>query len=315
MAIDAEARTTRRGMLAAALGGVGALLASRLVHPAAAEAANGDSAILGQHNQSTLETVFENTIGGPSLHAVSVGAIGMQAESQTWTGLLAQSDSGHAIDAHSNDGIGVNASSYTAASVRAESISSVGVDAISGGGPAVRATNSVHVASTFSSLSNNSGVVGLAGLTGTPGAVNGIALSTDETGVYGYSNISANATGVWGDTWQGTGVLGTGDWGVAGYGGSIGVYAAAASPTGYALFTQGKIRFNGRAGRTYITSGHVYKDVAISGMTTGSYVIASLVTHRTGYTVESVVSYTGKFRLYLNKAAASTIYFSYLVIG
>ena len=48
-------------------------------------------------------------------------------------------------------------------------------------------------------------------------------------------------------------------------------------------------------------------------MATTSAVIATLQTYKAGYYIAAVVSYKSKFRLYLNKAAVSTMYFSYLV--
>ena len=50
-------------------------------------------------------------------------------------------------------------------------------------------------------------------------------------------------------------------------------------------------------------------------MTSASAVIVTLQTYKAGYTVAAAISYSGKFRMYLNKAAISTMYFSYLVIG
>jgi hypothetical protein len=120
---------------------------------------------------------------------------------------------------------------------------------------------------------------------------------------------------VWGDTWGGVGVQGTGDLAVAGFGDSIGLYGAATSPAAYALLTDGKIKFNGRSGRTTISPNHLYRDVSISGMTSSSVVIATLQSRKAGYHVECVISYTGKFRIFINKTSTSTIYFSYLVIG
>jgi len=97
--------------------------------------------------------------------------------------------------------------------------------------------------------------------------------------------------------------------------GRVGVYAKAATPAGTALYTNGKIKFYGRSGRTYVTAGHNYRDVTIAGMTTSSAVIATLQTNRTGFYVQSVISYSGKFRLYLNKIAPGATWFSYIVIG
>ena len=82
-----------------------------------------------------------------------------------------------------------------------------------------------------------------------------------------------------------------------------------------ALRTVGKLQFTGRSGHAYVSSGHSYKDVSIAGMTSGADVIAVLRTHKTGYYVAAVTSYTGKFRVYLNKTATSTVYFNYVVLN
>ena len=69
------------------------------------------------------------------------------------------------------------------------------------------------------------------------------------------------------------------------------------------------------SGRTSITSGHQYKDVLVTGMTTSSWVLVTLGTYKSGYSVAAAISYAGKFRMYLNKSATSTMYFSYIVIN
>jgi hypothetical protein len=92
------------------------------------------------------------------------------------------------------------------------------------------------------------------------------------------------------------------------------VYARALSSTDYGLYSTGKIHFGGCSGRKSITKGHLYVDVPVVAMTSSSTVVATLQTYRLGYAVAAAVSYAGKFRLYLNKAAVSTMYFSYLVM-
>jgi hypothetical protein len=244
MAIDTETRTSRRGLLAAALGGLGGLVLAKLGHPDPAAAANGDPVLVGAAHTGTSETSISTTTG-----------------------------------------------------------------------PGLRGANTTDTPSTFSSSSYNTGLVGTAGATGAGGAIGEISSNTDETGVYGFSDVSPASVGVWGDTWQGIGVQGIGDFGVAGYGDAVGVYAEANSTNAFALMTAGKIRFNGRSGKTTITSGRIYRDVTIPGMTSSSYVIATLQTRKSGYSVECVVSYSGKFRVFLNRTATSTMYFSYLVIN
>jgi len=145
------------------------------------------------------------------------------------------------------------------------------------------------------------------------------------TGLYGYALTNGQgvrgiggdtADGVNGQSTNGKGVVGTGSTGVHGIGGTIGVYGSTSgSPTAYALYTDGRIRFHGRSGHAAVTSGHTYKDVTIAGMTTGSDVIVTLRTYKSGFSVAAAVPYAGKFRLHLNKRATSTLYFSYLVIG
>jgi hypothetical protein len=274
MAVDNETRTSRRRVLAAAIGGAGALAVSRLAGPAATRAADTDPALMGTANVSTTETGFQNTDAGEtSVHVVQTTGIGVQVETTTGTG--------------------------------------------------IRAAASDSTPSDFVDGSYRSGVVATVGDLGTPGLVDSIVGSSDESAVYGYSNVSGFANGVWGDSWDGTGVYGTGASGVygagfngvTGIGSNVGLYGVAGGPTAYALYTSGKIKFSGRSGRTSITSGHQYKDVTISGMTTASAVIVTLSTYKSGYSVAAAVSYAGKFRMYLNKSATSTIYFSYLVIG
>jgi len=266
MAIDGESRTSRRSLLAAALGGLGGLVVSRLGRPDAVAALDGAPALLGTANTSTTETSFENTDTGEA----------------SLKGLHA-------------DGIGVSGESAT--------------------GTAVRGASTDDTSSDFLAQSYRSGVIGTAGDLGVAGDIGGVALNTDEVGAYGFSDVSPASVGVWGDTWGGVGVQGTGDLAVAGFGDSVGLYGAATSPAAYALLTDGKIKFNGRSGRTTISPNHLYRDVSISGMTSSSVVIATLQTRKAGYHVECVVSYTGKFRIFINKTSTGTIYFSYLVIG
>ena len=43
-------------------------------------------------------------------------------------------------------------------------------------------------------------------------------VNIDSIGVYGFSDDDVSSAGVWGDTFQGVGVAGTGDWGMLGVG-------------------------------------------------------------------------------------------------
>ncbi|HYU50484.1 MAG TPA: hypothetical protein VEO91_11230 [Candidatus Limnocylindria bacterium] len=268
MAMDTESRASRRNILAAALGGLGGLLAGRLGSPESAAANTGGNAILGQANTADAPTSFENTTDGPGLPSL--------------------------VGRHSAYGTGVQGSSVGGMGVVAESLNH----------PGVWARSTSTDLSTGGDFSYRTGVVATAG----DNALQ--ATNTDETGVYGFSDISPNSVGVWGDSIDGIGVVGTGEYGIVGAG-PVGVRAIGAT----ALWTTGKLVFQGRSGRATVTAGHYYKDVAIVGMTTTASVIATLRTRKPGYYIAAVVSHNGKLRLFLNKTATSNIGFNYLVLN
>jgi hypothetical protein len=80
------------------------------------------------------------------------------------------------------------------------------------------------------------------------------------------------------------------------------------------LNVTGKAKFS-RSGRTSIASGQYARKITMAGVTTSSYVIATLQTRRTGVYVHAVVPGTGYFYIYLNKAVTATTYVGYLVIN
>ena len=137
------------------------------------------------------------------------------------------------------------------------------------------------------------------------------AVSTSGTGVQG---LSTSQSGVYGQSSSGEGVHGesvTGD-GVYGVSASgVGVHAAG---NGIALQVEGKVRLS-RSGRKAIASGHSSLKVTMAGVTTSSYVVATLQTNRSGFYVQSAVPASGSFTIYLNKAVPSPTYVGYLVIN
>jgi hypothetical protein len=284
MTIDANQPRTRRAVLTAGLAGLGATVLQAVGRPASVSAVTGDPLILGMGT-----SVVENVANGATAVNYSPDVAGETAFIARLFG------PGTALSATSQYGTGVYAFSQD-----------IGVNGQAGSGTGVHGESAWANPSTFTGISHKTGVLGSGG----PGTL--MAPNTDETGVYGFSDVSVNSTGVWGDSIAGTGVVGTGDWGVFGSG-AVGVYAHAASPTAYGLYTTGKVHFHGKSGRKTITSGRVYVDVAVAGMTASSAVIATLQTYKAGYAIAAVVSYSGKFRLYLNKSATSRMYFSYLV--
>jgi len=290
MSVDPSAPRSRRAILASALGGLGAVVASRLIKPETVSANPGDAVLV------------DGTFSGAGSTTISSTAT-----------------TGAAIDGSTADATGLKGSS----------------------------TDNTPVPD-FSVASNRTGVIGAAGATDI--VEKEISANTDEVGVYGFSTTSANSSGVWGDSFDGTGVSGTGgtgvfgagyygvyafgrvavtgegyytETGVYGYSGAlaaplpppgVGVQATAGSTSQIALNVTGKAKFS-RSGRTYVATGQYARKITMAGVTASSYVIATLQTRRTGVYVHAVVPGTGYFYIYLNKAVTANTYVGYLVIN
>jgi hypothetical protein len=311
VAIDPAAPRTRRAILGAALGGAGALFASALGRATPVAAATGDPVVLGEgaivtENATDLPTVI-NSLAAPTFGTKGDSNIGILGQvTGNGIGVRGMSVGGWGLDGRSDTHVGVQGSS-------------------TGPGSAGRST-------------------GVIGFTGGGADLNG---NTNETGVYGFSDDSTAATGVWGDSIQGTGVVGTGDWGVYGFagdesilpplaqagvlgtggagggigvrghaapGGSYGIIATASSTAQYALYVSGKLRLS-RSGRVSVASTATTKVVTLAGVTTASYIIATLQTSISGCYVRAVVPKTGGFTIYLSKAPGRTAVVGYVVVN
>ena len=311
MAIEADAPRSRRSVIAAALGGAGALIAASLGRAAPVAAANGDPLTLGSMTNSATSPTVAASTASPGLEVGTTAA------------------AGSALVGHSATGIGVFG--------------------FSDGGGSGRET----------------GVVGVTG----GGASLDPAVNTDATGVYGFSNDTNAAAGVWGDTVDGTGVVGTGAWGVYGggdigvfgdadstgngvygfsgeeqgvdlpapppstgvagvagllgsvgvrghamSGSAIGVLASSATVAQTALQVSGKIKLS-RSGRASVGSTSSSRKVTMAGVTTSSYIIATMQTNVSGLYVRAVVPTTGSFTIYLSKAPGKTAVVAYVVVN
>jgi hypothetical protein len=289
MAIDGTVRRSRRAVLGAALGGAAAAAASGLIAASPALADTGDNALLGQANTADAETSFENTT---------------DAESSL-------------VGAHAGSGKGIVGTSF--------------------GGPGVYGASTDPTPSDFSTdPSMRMGVYGAAGDT------SGAPTVIDETGVFGHASFSVFSNGVWGDSPDGNAVLATGAWGLYALGtwtvtgdaeadgvgvygwvgdafappppSGVAVYARAQTTAQTALQVSGKVKFS-RAGRTYLTSSQKSKTIKMSGVTSSSYVIATVQTSVSGVYVRAVVPASGKLTIYLSKAGGKRIYVGYMVIN
>lgn len=305
MTIDPTSPRTRRAVIGAALGGAAAAAATSLAGPLSARAATGDNVILGQgddagENEANAPTIVKN------LTDAQVSLSGQ----------------------HAGAGTGVSGASVTGAGVWGASLDSTPT-------------------TDWSVTSHKTGVWGAAGDTTNASTI------TDETGVYGYANLSSMSNGVWGESGDGSGVYGSagqfgtglygdGGWGVYGTGDTgiigdaaasgvgvygfagdsnipeptygVGVYARAGTTAQTALQVVGKVKFS-RSGRVSSTSSATYKKITMAGVTTSSYVIATLQTSVSGCYVRAVVPGSGYFTIYFSKAPGKTVYVGYMVIN
>jgi hypothetical protein len=314
MALDVEKPKTRRAILAAGLGGLGAVAAQALSHPSPADAVTNGNIQLGQgvgntDNDCAVETRINGINDGQTVFSAFQNGSGV--------GLYGFSVTGRAVQAIGS----TTATAYWAQSNH---------------GPGVDAWSADSAPSTFIGTSHRTGVIGKMG------DQTNAATNTDETGVYGYADASNSSTGVVGHSHQGFGVFGVGAVGVAGAGswgvlgdvaptqigiygntgasaaplvaGGIGVLARAESTAQIALKVIGKTAFS-RSGRTYVAAGQSNRVIALAGVTTASYVIATMATNRAGVYVQSVVVAAGQFTIFLNKVVPGNTYVAYLVIN
>jgi hypothetical protein len=292
---------SRRALLGAALGGA-AVVAAQSVRPLDVRAVTGDPVLVGKGAGPG-----ENTADAPTVVTNSTS-------------------SGTALGGTSAEGgIGVLGSSLTNVGVFGRSLSTTPSD--------------------FISSSSRAGV------RGTAGDDSGMATNQDETGVYGFASVSEGSTGVWGHSPTGTGVFGSGFtgtwgegfWGVYGFGDAgvvgdaaadgvgvygftgdtfipeptvsgVGVYAKAATTSQVALYVDGKARFS-RSKRVSIGASKTSLKVTMTGVSTSSYILATLQTSVSGCYVRAVVPASGYFTIYLSKAPGKTAYIGYLVIN
>ena len=94
----------------------------------------------------------------------------------------------------------------------------------------------------------------------------------------------------------------------------VGVYARAATTAQTALYVDGKARFT-RSKRVSIGATKTSLKVTLTGVTTASYILATLQTSVSGCYVRAVVPASGYFTIYLSKAPGKTVYVGYLVIN
>lgn len=291
MAANTVTPRSRRAVLAAALGGLGALAAHALGRPAPAVAADPNDVVKNADNATTaLTSVTQGT-------AVTDAFAG---SSPTGTGLR-----GHSTDD--------TPSTFPMGSRRTGVIGAVGdttgMD---------QTTDEVGVYG-FSFVSGNSvGVLG-DGSFGSITRGNYGAVGIGDTGVLGFNftDSPARSIGVQGDVGPGsTGVYGNTGVNVAPAPptGGIGVYARAETNSQTALQVSGKVKFS-RSGRLAVPRGRTSISRSTPGVTTSSIIIAVLQTSEAGTWVRAAVPATGRFTVYFNRALPSSSYVGWFIIN
>jgi hypothetical protein len=340
--MDPVTPRSRRAVLAGALGGVAAAVASSLVRPSTVGATDHSALIVGEGNAATLQTTLTNsTAGATTLSAVA-------AATGTGTALLGTSNAGRAIIGSTQTGTGVTAAAGTSGvGMWASSTTGIALRAHGGGQAASMSSWSTSLPSLVSQ--STGGKVGVVGL----GANFAPAAYPDGVGVLG-DNPDTAGVGMWGRSAHGSAVLGESDdgFGLEAYG-AVGVYAsggdvgvigdvdqatgvqgwsgvsvapdsgvnvgvwAGAENGRTALKVQGVVRMN-RSGRVSMGSGTSSKKFAVpGGITSTSLGFATLQTNRAGYYVQAVVNSTAdsSIIIYLNKALTTATYVAWVVIG
>lgn len=228
--IQPEPRSSsRRALLAGALGGIGAWAASVIGRASPVRATDGQALVVGQVNTTAGQTTLGNNAsddivmwvasntgagfgGGTGVVGYSDHGIGLQGQtasgtgargiSSTGYGIYGSSDSNDAVRGVSTSGIGINGASDSHIAIAGLSNLSNGV---------LGDSNSTSVAGIAGrSFGNSTGVQGYSGPGGLPAA-------KPKTGVFGYAAQDTSSRGVWGESPAGIGVYGRTTTGFAGY--------------------------------------------------------------------------------------------------
>jgi hypothetical protein len=314
--LDTPARS-RRSLLAAAVGGAGALVLTALGRPQSTSAADPDDVVKGTANTATAVTSVENTDAGEvSLAGIhSTDGTGLSGSSSAGIGVTATSDSGTALTAFLDTvpvdpADGPLASAIIAAAGDrtniADQTSGTAIYGYTPGNPAQ--------AGLWGDTLDGVGVVGTSN-TGIGALSLGSQVGTlvqGDIGLYGFGNIA----GLVGDvTSVGVGVYGfSGDLGATEPPIGVGVYAAAGSNSQTALQVSGKAKFS-RSGRLSVLSGHSSIAKSVSGVTSTSMVFAVLQQAEVGTWVRAAVPTAGKITIHFNKALPTNSVVAWFVLN
>jgi hypothetical protein len=264
---SAGAVTTRRTLLGAGLGALGALIANALGRAEPARANDGDAVFAGSAVTSFRTTSIASLGADPTFAATSQTGTGIRGQSTDAKGVLGTSESGNGVEGRSN--------------------TAKGVYGYSNGGPGV-----------YGYSGSGDGVWGYAGGPGGQG-IRGQANDLTATGVRG-EHLITETVGILGA--PNFGVAG----GAGATTDSVGVLASA-SPPATALAVVGTARFSQSGKALVAPRTRSVDVIVPGGVRATSLVLATLMLDRPGAYIQSAVPNpaTGRVRINLNKVASS----------
>lgn len=317
MAVDSTARRSRRALLASAVGGAAAVAATQLAKPLSVAAADPNDVLLGGANAAVaLTSITQSTDGVGAFRGTAAG---------DGTGVVGESPAGFGVEGRVT-GVAPTPAGVvgTSGDLSASAIGAYDLD--------------VGVYGYGSQTDLSAGVWGDAPSSGLAGIY-----GTGPTGVYGEGAVGVDAYGsaigvaALGDTADtesiggvfeggGRGALGiaetrtavhghVGTAGVAGPASTTALLGTVSSKSQTGIQAGGRVRFPDRSGQAIVKKGQSYRDVTVTGMTSGNYAYATLAQRRSGRWVAAVVCYAGKIRIHLNGSVTADTKVSWLVLG
>ncbi|HSM18548.1 MAG TPA: hypothetical protein VK845_16290 [Gemmatimonadales bacterium] len=283
--------SSRRAVLAGALGGIGAWAASAIGRASPVRAEGENIQVGGEYTTATSRTYLENSANNSDVLVAASTGYG--------TGVYGRSKN-----------IGVEGTTT------ADSPAGIGVYGSNAGdnpGIGVWGT-SAHgngVVGQSSSLSDMAGVVGISGgtSTGVLGTSGGSVAAKPKTGVYGYANQDAGSRGVFGRSPKGHGLHGETGNGAAVFG--------KANQYGHALRTRGRIKAEQVSGVATIPAGSTGVTVSPPvNVTSGSFVLltpkANIGSRGLWFTTNASAD---TFRIRMSSSRSSNTKVAWLLLG
>jgi hypothetical protein len=93
------------------------------------------------------------------------------------------------------------------------------------------------------------------------------------------------------------------------------IFANVSSPAHHGIHAQGGIKLPDRSGKAKIAANKTSVSIAVAGITSANFAVATLATNKSGVYVRAVVCASNKITVYLNAKSSTATYVSWLVLG